>query len=126
MFLVTDISKWLRLAGLELSRVVPLLDPTSTAALSTQFLCGEDFISFGAECHLRERVRQFHRLQTVEASSVLPRTPFGDSRLLRWSSSASVFGEGITVTNYSGFVLLQFINSPTLTDKFLQDAKLVL
>lgn len=116
---------WLSLSGLEMDRVVPLLaNPTQISSLSQDSLCpATQHVSLGSECSLRKRIRHFQQFLSTDTSKVLPKTPFTSPESLHWAPSPAVYGEGVTVTNYSGLAVLEFSAS---ADPLLQSAMLVL
>lgn len=96
---------WLRLVGVDMRNVAPLLQLNDRQWLWSEWdaassLCPRDrSVLSAAECGVASRIQHFTRFGTVGPSLVLPPgLGFGLARTTRWANVASVVGAGVSIS----------------------------
>uniref|UniRef100_A0A914UIF6 Tox-GHH domain-containing protein n=1 Tax=Plectus sambesii TaxID=2011161 RepID=A0A914UIF6_9BILA len=122
--LPSDVVSWLRLVGIDMRNVVPLLQLNDRRWLSAEWdvasaLCSaERSVLSAAECGVASRIQHFSRFATVGPSLVLPPgLGLGVARRVRWANVASVVGAGVSIstdgTNRAVVHIAKSVDMPT-------------
>jgi hypothetical protein len=99
-----DVVSWLRLVGIDMHNVAPLLQLNDQRWLSAYWdaaasLCPRDRpVLSAAECGVATRIQHFSRFATVGPSLVLPPAPNRGEIHARWSAVPSVVGSGVAIS----------------------------